>query len=473
MDRFTKIVATISDVKCDVEFLKELYDAGMNVVRLNTAHQTLKDSLRVIQNVRMVSEKLPILIDTKGPEIRTMPLAKPMEVNAGDLISIKGTRKKDVQEGVLYVSYPKFAKEVPVGKSILIDDGEIELIVEQVQDDTLVCRVMNKGTIKGKKSVNVPGVEINLPSLSKKDKEYIDFAIENDVDFIAHSFVRNKQDIIDIQNILNDRKSKVKIIAKIENQIGVDNIDEILDHAYGIMVARGDLGIEIPAEKLPAIQIKLIKKCVAKKKPVIIATQMLHSMIKNPRPTRAEISDIATAVFRGTDAIMLSGETAYGAYPLEAIKIMSKVAKEIESSKEMKKAGGELPVDIDRKIAVFIAKSAMRITRNLPTKAVVLDTNTGRTARFMSAFRGPNPVYAICFDKRVMRELALSYGIEAHYLDSTARNGELRKEMFNVLVENNCFESMNDLVVVIGGSLGPKNGATSLEIITVKNILKS
>lgn len=470
MERFTKIVATISDMKCDVDFIQQLFDAGMNVVRLNTAHQTLEDTLRVIENVRKVSEKLPVLIDTKGPEIRTIDMDEPMEVKAGSKIKVKGAADK-IEEGVVYVSYSDFAKELNIGCSILIDDGDIELVVAEKKDDVLICDVINNGIIKGKKSVNVPGVTIKLPSLSEKDKQYIEFAMKHDVEFIAHSFVRNKQDVIDIQKILDKNKSKVKIIAKIESQTGVDNINEILDHAYGIMVARGDLGIEIPAEKLPGIQIELIKKCVAKKKPVIIATQMLHSMIKNPRPTRAEISDIASAVYRGTDAIMLSGETAYGKYPVESIKMMSKVALEVEASKEVKKNRAELPVDIDRKISVFLAKTAMRAEKNLPTKAVVLDTLTGRTARFMAAFRGANPVYAICFDKRVMRELALSYGVYAYYLDSMARNGELRKLMMGVLLDNNCFKSKRDLVIIIGGSLGPKHGATGIEIISVKNVL--
>ncbi len=339
----TKIVATISDRKCDVEFIKDLFDAGMNVVRINTAHQTPEDSLKVINNVRKVSDRIPILIDTKGPEIRTTLVKGDLFLKKGDKIAFKGEADAITTQKCIYVSYRNFVKEVPVGGDILIDDGELSFKVIDKKDNVLICEIMNDGWLGSRKSINVPGTEISLPSLTSRDVNYIQFAIDNDLSFIAHSFVRSKEDVIDIQKILDKKKSTLKIIAKIENKQGVDNIDEILDHAYGVMIARGDLGIEIPAEQIPTVQKKLIKKCVARRKPVIVATQMLHTMTEHPRPTRAEVSDVANAIFDGTDAVMLSGETAYGKYPLEAVKTMSRIAKQVEKNKQPNPKMGRRP----------------------------------------------------------------------------------------------------------------------------------
>ena len=311
----TKIVATISDKRCDIDFLKELYEAGVNVVRLNTAHQTLDEAMKVVNNVRAVSDNLSLLIDTKGPEVRTTGIGTPLRVEKGETVCMSGDMDA-TGDKMIHVSYGNFVQDVQVGAKVLIDDGDVEFVVKEKTQDRLVLVASNPGEIKNKKSVNVPGACMHLESLSDKDRIFIDFAIKNNLDFIAHSFVRNKEDVLQIQQILDEHNSKIKIIAKIENQEGVDHIDEILDHVYGVMVARGDLAIEIDAEKIPRIQRLIVNKCIESKKPVIIATQMLHTMIDHPRPTRAEVSDIANAVFSGTDAIMLSGETAYGDYPL-------------------------------------------------------------------------------------------------------------------------------------------------------------
>ena len=242
----TKIVATISDRNCEVPFLKQLFDAGMNVARLNTAHQALEDSIRVIDNLRQVSDRIAIMVDTKGPEIRTNQTEKGLEVRRGDLVYVKGEPGVKSDEKVIRMSYAGIVDDVPTGSRFLIDDGDVELKVRSREDGFLVCEAGNPGIILGRKSVNIPGVNIKLEPLSDKDRDYIQLAIDKDVDFIAHSFVRNKEDVIEIQKLLDRKKSKVKIIAKIENQSGVDKIDEIIDHAYGVMVARGDLAIEIP-----------------------------------------------------------------------------------------------------------------------------------------------------------------------------------------------------------------------------------
>ena len=341
------------------------------------AHQTHEDTLKVIRNVREVSERIALLLDTKGPEIRTTKATEPIPVKFGDIVNIKGDEEGITTKDCIYVNFKNFVADVPVNSTILIDDGDIELKAIEKVGETLRCEVRNNGSINGKKSVNIPSVHVTLPALSQKDVEYIHFAIDNNLDFIAHSFVRNKEDVLAVQKILDERESDIKIIAKIENQQGVDNIDEILDYAYGAMVARGDLAVEIPQERIPIVQKMIINKCISRRKPVITATQMLHSMIKNPRPTRAEISDVANAVYDGTDAVMLSGETAYGDYPVKSVELMSKIAVEVESAKEPIKETAYLI--INNEIAAFLARAAVRASVELDTKAIVADTMHGRT----------------------------------------------------------------------------------------------
>lgn len=464
----TKIVATISDKRCEVDFLRDLFEAGMNVVRLNTAHMNFDQAKKVIDNIRQVSDRIAILLDTKGPEIRTSAFGQEVEVNTGDTVRVYGDPKGESGPGVLFVSYPNIASEVAKNSYLLIDDGEIEFRVVANEGEYLECQATNPGVIKFRKSVNIPNVTVNLPSLTERDKQFIDFAIENNLDFIAHSFVRTKQDVIDIKDIIKSHNSSIKVIAKIENQQGVDNIDEILDHTYGIMVARGDLGIEIPAEKIPTIQRYLINKCVESKKPVIIATQMLHTMIEHPRPTRAEVNDVASAIYSRADAIMLSGETAYGQYPVDAVKTMTRVAKEVEC---MMNADPDIPLArIHNEVTASLARNAVRVCGSLPIKAIVVDTMTGRTGRYLSAFRGVVPVYAMCYNPTVMRQLALSFGIMASYMDLTESRDSFLSDAISTLLDNNKIKE-SDMVLVIGGSFGPSNGASFMEISEVKNLM--
>lgn len=462
----TKIVATISDKRCDVEFLQELYEAGMDVVRLNTAHQTIDEAMKVIRNVRLVSKKIPILVDTKGPEVRTILPAGPVQVNKGEIIYVSGDQTYTSDHKLIYVSYEDFAKDVNIGDKILIDDGDVELVVEDKYEDHLALMATNPGTIKGKKSVNTPGANLSLKSLSDKDRIFINFAIENNIDFIAHSFVRSKEDVVEIQKILDECGSTIKIIAKIENQEGVDNIDEILDHVYGVMVARGDLAIEIDAEKIPRIQRMIVNKCIESKKPVIIATQMLHTMIDHPRPTRAEVSDIANAVYMGTDAIMLSGETAYGDYPVEAVKVMTKVAEANEAFTQPDSSRSL--VRINNEVTAALARVAVKTTTILPIKAIVVDTLSGRTARYLSAFRGSLPVYARCYNEKVMRELALSYGVRPYFTVKPSSRDEFIRDIPHVLLA--CGYTQEDYILVIGGSFGHVRGASFMEICKISDI---
>ena len=461
----TKIVATISDKRCEIGFLRELYEAGMNVVRLNTAHQTLDEAMKVVRNVRAVSDQIALLIDTKGPEVRTCDIVVPVRVGKGEIIFMTGDRTL-VAEKLIHVSYEHFVRDVQIGDKILVDDGDVELIVRDKKENCLELEASNPGEIKDKKSINVPGVNMHLESLSDKDRKFIQFAMDNKLDFIAHSFVRNKQDVMEIQQILDEQHSNIKIIAKIENQEGVNHIDEILDHVYGVMVARGDLAIEIDAEKIPLIQRYIVNKCIESKKPVIIATQMLHTMIDHPRPTRAEVSDIANAVFSGTDAIMLSGETAYGDYPLEAVKVMSRVAEANESI--LPPDANRNLVRINNDITAALARVAVRMTTMLPIKAIVVDTNSGRTARYLSAFRGGLPVYARCYDEHVMRELALSFGVRPYFSVKPHSRDEFMRDIPQVLLQNGY--QPEDQILVIGGSFGHVRGASFLEVCKISDI---
>ena len=461
----TKIVATISDKRCEIGFLRELYEAGMNVVRLNTAHQTLDEAMKVVRNVRAVSDQIALLIDTKGPEVRTCDIVVPVRVEKGEIIFMTGDRTL-VAEKLIHVSYEHFVRDVQIGDKILVDDGDVELIVRDKKENCLELEASNPGEIKDKKSINVPGVNMHLESLSDKDRKFIQFAMDNKLDFIAHSFVRNKQDVMEIQQILDEQHSNIKIIAKIENQEGVNHIDEILDHVYGVMVARGDLAMEIDAEKIPLIQRYIVNKCIESKKPVIIATQMLHTMIDHPRPTRAEVSDIANAVFSGTDAIMLSGETAYGDYPLEAVKVMSRVAEANESI--LPPDANRNLVRINNEITAALARVAVRMTTMLPIKAIVVDTNSGRTARYLSAFRGGLPVYARCYDEHVMRELALSFGVRPYFSVKPHSRDEFMRDIPQVLLQNGY--QPEDQILVIGGSFGHVRGASFLEVCKISDI---
>jgi pyruvate kinase len=464
----TKIVATISDRHCEVEFIKQLYDNGMNVVRMNTAHQSFEDTLKVVRNVRAVSDKIPLILDTKGPEIRTTASDYKVAVKKGDRISFKGDDSKSTTPDCIYLNYNNFVEELELGKKILIDDGDIEFEVVEKTDNELICMATNDGTVKGRKSVNVPGSKFNLPTLNAKDLEYINLAIEQDIDFIAHSFVRNKQDVMAIQHILDEQKSRIKIIAKIENQEGVNNLDEILPYVYGVMVARGDLAIEIPYEKIPGIQKMIINKCIDARKPVIVATQMLHSMIENPRPTRAEVSDIANAIYSKADAVMLSGETAYGNYPVEAVSTMARIALEVEKTRSNMHVTPMLVMST--RTSAYLSKSAVEASIELDCKAIIADTSTGRTIRNIACYRGRKVVFAQCYDLRVVRELALSFGVYAEKIPEGNTHNFIIQAL-HTLLERKVLEK-SDKVVVLGGNFEWTQSASFIEISTVGNMIE-
>lgn len=472
MNKFTKIVATISDRRCDVDFIKDLFGNGLNVVRMNSAHLSKEGFEKIVNNVRAVSERIGILMDTKGPEIRTTTNIDDKEINIheGDKITVIGQPDGCTTGETICLSYADIAKDVHKGAHLLIDDGELDFVIDDIDGDKILCTATNNGTLGSRKSVNIPGVSVNLPSLTERDIVNINYAIDMDIDFIAHSFVRTKQDILDIQKILDARNSHIKIIAKIENQEGINNFDEILDSAYGIMIARGDLGIEVSAEMIPGIQNKLIRKCIAAHKPVIVATQMLHSMISNPRPTRAEVSDIANAVYQRADALMLSGETAYGKYPVEAISTMSRVA--IEAERSMQKLTHDvhsLP-KMENDVTSFLAHQAVDSAEEVGTKAIITDSYTGRTARYIASFRGNNPTLALCYYQHVIRLLALSYGVFPVYQKRSATS---REYLYHGLKQLICLGLLTRdcLIAYLGGAYGEGKGTSFLEINKVGEIL--
>ena len=451
----TKIVATMSDFRCTEEFVKNLYDAGMDVVRVNSAHVTEDGATHIVETVHRVNPAIPIMIDTKGPEIRVTTIAdeygNSINFRVGDRVAVRGSDGSDMTtRKVVYMNVPTIVRDIPVGARMLIADG---------------------GAMRSRKSVNVPAVSIDLPSVTEKDRRFIEWAVKNDVDFIAHSFVRSAKDIKAVQEILDAHGSKIKIISKIENQEGLDNIDEIIEASYGIMVARGDLGVELPAEAIPNTQRRIVEKCICAKRPVIIATQMLYSMVKSPRPTRAEVSDVASAIYERVDAVMLSDETAMGDYPVESVETMARVACEIERDETHFKPMIDMDmVSVNHEITAQLARSAVRASTNLPIKYVVLDTKTGRTGRYLAAFRGRKTVMAVCYQLHAQRILALSYGVVP-----ILRNQELH-DKYHFLVDALEFLDQyrklkgEDLLAIVGGSFGPDGGASYVEIANVDNI---
>ncbi len=464
----TKIVASISDRHCEVDFIRQLFNAGMNVVRMNTAHASKDGIINIIRNVREVSHHIGILIDTKGPEVRTTGCDAPIEYKTGDVVKIFGRPEMDTTHDIINLSYVNFAADVYEGCHILFDDGALDMKVIGVNGPAVIAQVQNDGILGSHKSVNVPGVHIALPALTDKDRKNIMLAIEQDIDFIAHSFVRSAADVRAVQAILDAYNSDIKIISKIENQEGVDNIDEIIDASYGIMIARGDLGIEVPIERIPGIQRQIIRKCILKKKPVIVATQMLHSMIQNPRPTRAEVTDIANAIYYSTDALMLSGETASGKYPVEAVKTMASIAEQAEKDK-IHAHDIEVPLSKNCDVREFMAYSAIEATEKLGVKGIITDSSTGITARYLAAFRGPNPVLAICYNDKLQRLLNLSYGVIPVYQKEHIGSERLFLAAVRMLRQKGYVE-LDDKIAYLSGNVGSGGGTKFLEVNTVKEV---
>ncbi|MGI6185073.1 MAG: pyruvate kinase [Brevibacillus sp.] len=465
MLRKAKIVCTIGPASESVETLKKLIHAGMNVARLNFSHGSHEEHAARIANIRQAAretgKQVAILLDTKGPEIRTGTLAvDAVELQEGQTIvltteDVPGTAER------ISITYADLPRDVKKGDTILIDDGLIGLTVEAVEGHEIICRIKNGGTLKSKKGVNVPGVKINLPGITEKDAQDIEFGIRQGVDFIAASFVRKAADILEIREILERHGVHIDIIAKIENEEGVDNVDEILAVSDGLMVARGDLGVEIPAEEVPLVQKKLIKKCNELGKPVITATQMLDSMQRNPRPTRAEASDVANAIFDGTDAIMLSGETAAGKYPVESVETMNRIALRAEQELNYREILYNQAVQKQVTITDAISQAVANAALDLDAAAIITATESGHTARMVSKYRPKAPIVAVTPHAEVVRRLALVNGVYP-VLGPMANTTD---EMLELSVQQSLeagYVRHGDLVVITAGVPVREVGTTNL-----------
>ncbi|PSA92713.1 pyruvate kinase [Bacillus atrophaeus] len=475
--RKTKIVCTIGPASESIEMLTNLMEAGMNVARLNFSHGDFEEHGARIKNIREASKKLGknvgILLDTKGPEIRT----REMENGAIELVA--GTELTVTMDEVLgtpekiSVTYEGLADDVQKGSTILLDDGLIGLEVLEVHADKreIKTKVLNSGTLKNKKGVNVPGVSVNLPGITEKDARDITFGIEQGVDFIAASFVRRSTDVLEIRELLEEHNAgDIQIIPKIENQEGVDNIGSILEVSDGLMVARGDLGVEIPAEEVPLVQKELIKKCNALGKPVITATQMLDSMQRNPRPTRAEASDVANAIFDGTDAIMLSGETAAGSYPVEAVQTMHRIASRSEEALNYKEILSKRRGQVGMTITDAIGQSVAHTAINLNAAAIVTPTESGHTARMISKYRPQAPIVAVTVNESISRKLALVFGV----FPESGQNATSTDQMLDDAVQkslNSGIVKHGDLIVITAGSVGESGTTNLMKVYTVGDII--
>ena len=468
MLRKTKIVSTIGPASESIEKLTQLIEAGMNVARLNFSHGDFEEHGARIKNIRKAAEAtgktVAILLDTKGPEIRTGTLKD------GEVYLEKGATAYVSMEDIegdaerFSVTYPGLINDVHKGSKILLDDGLVELEVEEIIKDKneIKTTVLNNGPLKNKKGVNVPNVSVNLPGITEKDAKDIEFGIEQGVDFIAASFVRRSSDVLEIKELLEKHNAAdIQIIPKIENQEGVDNIDEILEVSDGLMVARGDLGVEIPPEDVPLVQKQLIRKCNKVGKPVITATQMLDSMQRNPRPTRAEASDVANAIFDGTDAIMLSGETAAGDYPVEAVQTMSNIACKTETGLNYKQILSERSKHSDMTITDSISQSVTHTAINLNVNAIVTPTESGHTARMISKYRPMAPIVAVTASEAVNRKLSLVWGVYA----VMGPHSYSTDEMLDVSIEQSISSglvSRGNRIIITGGVPVGESGTTNL-----------
>lgn len=464
-DKKTKIVCTMGPSVDSEETLKELIKGGLNVCRFNFSHGSHEEHKVRMDRVKKVREELKepiaILLDTKGPEIRTGLFQEPVLLKEGDNFTVTiddcvGDDKKCT------VSYKDMINDVKVGDTILIDDGLVALKIVEITGNDIHTVVENSGIVTSRKGVNLPGVVINLPAITEQDRKDIEFGISQDIDFIAASFVRKASDVLEIRKILEENNAgDIHIISKIENQEGVENIDAILQVSDGIMVARGDMGVEIPSEEVPIVQKMIIKKCNELAKPVITATQMLDSMIRNPRPTRAEVTDVANAIYDGTDAIMLSGETAAGKYPIEALTTMARIARKTEETLVYKTIADYNKKGADITITDAISHATCTTAKDLEAKAIVTSTSSGYTTRMVSKFRPSAPIIAATQDEKVMRRMSLlwgSYPIKSRFAETTDEVVEASLEA----AKEAGFISSGDIAVVTAGVPVGKVGKTNL-----------
>ncbi len=464
--RKTKIVCTLGPSTDNEDVLRQMMLAGMNVARCNFSHGTYEDHQKRMDLVKKLRQEVgmpvAILLDTKGPEVRVKNFKEGKAVlEEGQLFTLT-TDEVDGTKDKVSVTYDRLYEDLEIGMRVLIDDGLIEMRVEQVDRKNVVCRVINGGTVSNHKGVNVPDVDLSMPYISEKDREDILFGINQGVDFIAASFVQKKEDILQLRRLLEKNGgTDIKIISKIENKQGVTNIDEIIEVSDGIMVARGDMGVEIPYEEVPVIQKKIIKKVYQTGKHVITATQMLESMIKNPRPTRAETTDVANAVYDGTSAVMLSGETAAGAYPVEAVKTMVRIAERTEQDVDYRKRFYQSKRQTDADVTNAICHASCTTALDLNAKAIVTVTKSGKSARMLSQYRPESDIISCATTEKVCRQLSLAWGVTPLVIKEEKEVFHLFDKAIQAAVKMNLLEA-GDLTVITSGVPIGVSGTTNM-----------
>lgn len=474
--RKTKIVCTLGPATNDVEIMKQLIQNGMDAARINFSHGTYETHAETIAKLKQAREELnapiPLILDTKGPEIRVKTFKEDKVRLEEDATFTLTTREVEGDVNIVSVTYADLPRDVHRGSRILIDDGLIELKVEDITETDVVCKVVNGGVVKSRKGVNLPGVEVNLPSLMEKDIEDLKFGVENGFDIVAASFIRSAEDVLKIRRVLEENGGgQMHIISKIENQQGVENIDKILEASDGIMVARGDLGVEIPPEEVPLVQKILIAKANRIGKPVITATQMLESMVHSPRPTRAEANDVANAIFDGSDAIMLSGETAAGAYPLEAVATMARIALKAESAVDYaaKLANTTEPARVN--ITNAISMAACATAAELKTAAITTVTKSGFTARMISRYRPACPLIASTSDETVWRQMNLIWGCKPMLYTGELPRGGVFDTALEIAVKSGLLKNGDTVVSALGMPLGFSGATNTLRVDIVGDVL--
>ncbi|MEX2602278.1 MAG: pyruvate kinase [Balneolaceae bacterium] len=473
--RRTKIVCTLGPSSNSFEQIEQLFLSGMNVARINFSHGSHEVHARSIKHIREVSKKhrysIPVLMDLQGPKIRVGTMKNGMQVvQKGDQLQVVPDNGTEGTREVVPIDYPFLAEDAEVGNRILIDDGLLELVVTEKRDDRILAEVLVGGELKSRKGVNLPGVKISMSSLTEKDIEDLEFGLTQDVDFVAMSFVRSARDIQDVISRVRALGSNAGIIAKIEKPEAIDVIDDIIEEADGIMVARGDLGIEIASERVPLVQKKIIERCRIAGKPVITATQMLESMIQNPRATRAESSDVANAVLDGTDAVMLSGETAAGKYPKEAVEAMDKICRSIESNEKSLYYSLKYrkPDWKEKQVIESLAYSCVTIAENVEAKVISTITHSGNTARRIAKFRPESPIIAFTESSKVRRQLNLVWGVQSVRLDEIFDTDRSVRLMEDYLKKSGLVGPADRVIFATGMPISKRGRTNMIKVSTIE-----
>jgi pyruvate kinase len=468
--RKTKIICTIGPATESIEMLEKLANAGMNVARLNMSHGDHESHAKIIQAIQSLNKKLShpiaVLLDTQGPEIRTGDMVNDLHLTEGDTISIVARGAEDVESSSIHINYEDLINDVDVGDMITVDNGLINLEVLSKEDRVMQVKVIDGGLLKSKRHVNLPGIRVNLPAITDKDRRDIEFGMQQGVDFIALSFVRQADDIHELRELLGDKADKIKVVAKLEDQEAITNMVDIIAAADGIMVARGDLGVEIPLEVLPRIQRRIIRTCAEMGKRVIVATHMLESMIENPIPTRAEVTDVANAVYEEADAIMLSGETTVGKYPVKCVEILDRISRSTESSRGLRFTDN-LELEGDKQ---QIAMAAVNLAESISAKAIIVPTRRGRMAnRVTNCHPQESIICAFTNDSRTRRQLVMNRNVLSYQIEFSQDSEKTLATAAAIMIQRNEF-SPDDRVVVISDALAG-SGFEAIQIRLISDLL--